>query len=91
MTIKLYAIKDNVAGTFAMPQGLENDAVAKRSLTAVVNSLGNPVSDNPQDYDLYCLGDYDVDTGVISPLKDKIGAVYVCSAISCLINSEVKS
>lgn len=66
MLFKMYAIKDEVAGEFGPVQVLKNDAVACRMFKNVmINEAKNNI--NPDDFSLYCLGDFDNESGSISP------------------------
>lgn len=88
----IYAIKDCKMGfsnsIFLKP----SDDMAIRDFTILVNEPGNLVSQFPADFELFCLGSYDNDSGVISP-----GVRFVCTAASLVgkmiiknMNSEVK-
>lgn len=61
---KVYAIKDTKVG-FMQPFIQPNDAVAVREFGNIVNSGNSMVSANYQDMELYCLGEYNQDTGKI--------------------------
>lgn len=61
----IYCIKDTKVG-FMNPFVQPNDAVACREFANLVNSHGNSVvSVNYEDMELYKLGSYDQNTGVI--------------------------
>lgn len=65
MKIKLYAIFDKVAGAFGKVEMFLKDALAERWFTTIVTSPdGLPIK---SDIDLYYLGDFDSETGVIEP------------------------
>lgn len=69
-TKKFYAFRDNVADIFLSMDSKRNDAEAIRELDVIVNKEGNRVSQFPEDYDLYYLGEFNERTGVfISELK----------------------
>jgi len=59
MELKLYTVKDNVSDEFAPPFAAKNDPVAIRQFKGLIKNL------NPEDYDIYFLGKYDTDTGII--------------------------
>ena len=84
MEKKLYSIKDTVAKEFAQPFYCNNDDVAKR---IVLNSFlsSNEVKLYSSDYFLYCLGSYDISTGVIVP------DVGIICCLSDLISDEVSN
>lgn len=67
MTLNMYNVKDRVSDEFAPPYVAKNDAVALRQFNHLISNL------NPQDYELYCIGKYDTDTGLITvTLPEKI-------------------
>jgi len=66
MKLKIYSIKDTVVGEYQSPIYMANDGTALRAVTNAVNSAQeNPVKENAVDKQLYCLGEFDTDTGVI--------------------------
>lgn len=78
--MKLYSIKDNKVG-FWKPFVCHNDAVASREFGNMINFRGSSgdffVQENYCDLDLYCLGTYDENTGVITP-----DVQFICSGVS---------
>ena len=65
--MKIYAIKDTVAGVFNLPFYQKNNAVAIRALTQAVNSNeNNEIKQNVGDLQLYCLGELNQETGDIT-------------------------
>lgn len=62
--IKIYAIKDNVAGTMGMPFYEKNRAIAIRSTTASANN-SEGIKQIAKDLTLYELGEFNEETGEI--------------------------
>lgn len=64
---KIYALYDRVAGIYLSLIPSNNVEVLKRDYKNVVNELGSksPLRQNCDDYDLYELGSFDVETGDI--------------------------
>lgn len=63
MTLGLYAIKDELSG-FASPLPFEDDQQAKRYFKQRLIEV--PImKSNPTDFSLWCLGQYETNTGVI--------------------------
>lgn len=60
--MKLYSIYDKVAKRYNAPFMCENEEVAKRSFNASVKGL-----EWAFDFELYQLGDIDLETGKITP------------------------
>lgn len=69
--LKIYSIKDVKAG-FMNPIYLQNDEIAIRSIKKAVNDVQpNAVNDFPEDKELWYLGTFDEDTGLISAVQPK--------------------
>lgn len=80
----IYAVRDRHVG-FMRPTIDINDQTATRNFKYAVNNPGSDVGFNPQDYSLYRIGEYESDTGMITPLDVP---QLVCEAVSLL---EVKT
>ena len=66
MITKIYSIKDTKIG-YMSPMYLQNDGVAIREFTNARNSeQKNIVNTNPEDKELWCLGEFNDQTGVIT-------------------------
>lgn len=67
MILYVYSIRDRLEG-FGRPFVCSSDAYAKRDFAAAVNAdRGNsPLAFCPADYDLYRLGKFDNDSGMIT-------------------------
>jgi hypothetical protein len=68
---KFYAIKDIKSETFGTPFVIDNDEMAVREFSTLVQRPGTGVHMYPEDHHLYCLGVYDSVTGIIDPLLDE--------------------
>lgn len=69
--LKIYSIKDVKAG-FMNPIYLQNDEIAIRSIKKAANDVQpNAVNDFPEDKELWYLGTFDEDTGLISAIQPK--------------------
>lgn len=78
MKYHLYAIRDALTG-FMQPVMEQNDAAARRNFEHAVFNPNSLMQSHKQHYDLYRVGDYDLDSGVIVP---EIPAVMVCAGSS---------
>lgn len=67
--LNLYAIKDDVAGTFFPPFTSQNNGTAKRSFGQMVTDERSGLSRNPADYRLFLLGDFDPDDGQLASVN----------------------
>ena len=72
----VFAIKDTKS-EFWSPFAHFNEQTAQREFALMVNSIDNPVAQNPADYELWQVGSYDTTTGVIEPLL-----LFVCNGFS---------
>ena len=65
--IKIYAVRDQKLEAFNRPFFLQSDGVAIRAFQDEVNSHESELHKHAEDYDLYTIGMYDENTGIISP------------------------
>lgn len=83
--MKLYSLYDHKAGTYSAPNLFDNDDIACRSLSAMFASKQAaeiPPVKYPTDFSLFCLGEWDVEKGLIS-----IDKYPVCSIVEMLQNN----
>lgn len=67
MIQKIYSLKDTISGNFGGLFLFNIDGVAIREMTTIVNSEQvDKVIPHYEDMDLYSVGSFDVDTGVIT-------------------------
>jgi hypothetical protein len=85
MITKIYAVHDIKADAFGTPIFQANDEICIRSLSAVVCDTETTIGKNPEDFNLYNLGAYNNETGLISTLERP---ELICSAVS-LIQKEL--
>lgn len=74
--MKVYALYDIKSKAYAIPVFLENDIIAQRSVigTVLADRDGN-LTNFQDDYELYCLGEYDDEHGTIVPPAKSLGRV----------------
>ena len=65
--MKIYSIKDT-KGSFYDPMLALNDALATRNVRGVVNSGKGILAQYPEDFELWLIGEFDQETGIITPL-----------------------
>lgn len=81
MITGIYAIKD-AKSTF-MPCTVDvNDATAIRNFENAVRQVNSILCSHPNDFALFKLGEYDNESGVISPL---FPPKLLCDAAQCLV------
>lgn len=61
----VYAIHDAKAKDYGTPVFSENDATAFRSFGDWLKDPAQYIGKHPEDFDLFCLGEYDSSTGDI--------------------------
>lgn len=65
---KLYAVRDVKSDSFGAPMSIASLGLAKRALVEIVKGGQGPVALYPADFMLYELGEYDEDSGTITPV-----------------------
>lgn len=85
MIKKLYSVRDSVADQFMAPSVADNDNVAIRDFRIAMNRTDLFLYQNPQDFDLFCIGTYDTNSGLISPVDPPKN---ICTGLAAL---EVKN
>lgn len=69
MKQNIYSIKDTLVG-FGVPFTMLNDAVAIRGFEGMAKAqTPNNVNTYPENKELWCLGEFDTDTGKINPIE----------------------
>lgn len=73
MKIELYAIKDELAGTFMQPMEFKSEAEAKRTFTLLINNKNSELMNNcPEDFSMWKIGTFEKNDGTITPELEKI-------------------
>lgn len=83
MKIKAYSVLDRTAGNYATPFFAPNDEVAKRNFRFSLKRLDEMFV---ADLVLYCIGDFDNESGTFSTLGDHL----VDSGIDVLSEREIE-
>ena len=85
MIKNIYAIRDKLTG-YMNPAPEDNDLVAMRAVSHVIKSdILNTINAKPSDFTLNCIGEYNTETGVITPCPVRV----VCE-VSNLVEKEIK-
>lgn len=71
MKHQMYSLKDNLAGVFMQPQLFQNENVALRNFTEIINGTGI-FKNNPADFELWKIGEFEDRDGIIIPEPEKI-------------------
>ena len=76
MKYSLYSIRDLKVG-YSIPQADQNDATAMRGFAFAVNNEESIMNFEPKDYQLFKIGEFDVDTGKLKPITP----VLICEGL----------
>ena len=68
MELRIYSIRDAKAEIFNQPIFQKTHGEAERNFQTLVNDEKSTVFKYPEDFDLYYVGSYDDNTGLIKPL-----------------------
>lgn len=76
--LKIFSVRDTKVSSFSKPFTTKNEIEASRAFYVAVNDRECQVSQFPEDFDLFLLGEFDEVTGVIKPVEPPkfiVGAV----------------
>lgn len=70
MSAKLlvFAVYDSKAEVYMTPMFFPAKGLAIRTFDDQVNNPDSLLNKHPEDFTLFCIGDYDQDTGLLTPL-----------------------
>lgn len=68
MVKQVYSFHDSKVCIYHPPMVLLNDGEARRLASDCVNDAQTPMSRHPQDFRLVCIGEFDDNSGKITPL-----------------------
>lgn len=68
MTKQIYTVYDKKIKAFLEPHFTHDEESAIRTMVYSVNDSQHPFSKTPEDYTLYHLGDFNDNTGTVTPL-----------------------
>lgn len=81
MLLRAYTLHDVKALTYSPPFFVNNNNLAIRMLTDLVNDMNTAPGRHPSDFKMYCVGNYDDATGILTPLNIM---EHVMDAIACV-------
>lgn len=64
---KVFCVKDEKAGQYYEPFCMGNTIDAQRTFMQGMRTEKSMISQYPEDFNLYCIGEYDELTGLITP------------------------
>ena len=65
MNLKIYSIFDTASGMYFRPFFMQSDGQAARAFKDLSTDLEHDVGKHPEDYTLFCLGEWDDNNGEI--------------------------
>lgn len=83
MKLGIYSMRDSVAGQYNTPTFEQSDFIAQRSFRYAINK-NDFLGFNCKDVDLFKLGEFDTETGIITP----IDPVKLVDGVACLENKK---
>jgi len=84
--MKAYAVFDAKAAAYGLPMFVPTSGLAIRGFSDACKDKQSPLFQHPSDYSLYELGEYDRNSGLLTPCEKP---VFVCSA-SEFVQKEIK-
>ncbi len=74
MRRSLYCVRDSAMAAVHAPFMAPSDGVAMRSFRdeCTRKREGNMMAEHPEDFELYCVGEYEEDTGVLIPSEPRM-------------------
>jgi len=69
MIYQVFAVRDSKAAAYALPFFLPRMEVALRSFRDAMKDPKHDMSRHPEDYSLWCLGEFDDNTGAMLPVE----------------------
>lgn len=83
MKLPVYAVRDVKQNSFLAPSVGSNDFVMARSFAESIASRRDPImAFSPKDFDLYRIGEYDMDTGALTPIAPVILVVNAAEVLN---------
>lgn len=67
MIMKVYSMLDATAKAYGAPLAFVSDAVAERTAKALLMQNDSDMAKFPEDYSLWCIGEFSSETGVMTP------------------------
>lgn len=81
MELKIFSIRDAKAECFNQPFFQKTHGEAERNFTQLVKDQKSMIAQFPEDYDLYYLGTYDDQTGLVKVLDTPQHVIKAISVI----------
>lgn len=82
--MKVYCVYDKKTGVYMFPFFSNHDGDAVRMFMSACKTQDSVLGDYPEDFDLYCIAEFDRDCGEMRPLDAKKFLLAGSSVISTL-------
>ena len=69
MQVKLFTVYDSKAEAYFPPWIAPTIKAALRAFSDQVNKSGTPVNSHPEDYALFCIGEFDDNSGIVKSIS----------------------
>lgn len=69
MKVGLYSIRDHLVGVSFPPLNFPSDAAAERAFRSMAENPSSTVYQNPSDFSVQKIGEFDLDTGNLHPAE----------------------
>lgn len=83
MQLKIYSIRDSKGSVYNQPFFKRTHGEAERDFTELTKDEKSFVNKYPDDYDLYYVGDFDDQEGIITSLQTP---QHIIKAVNCIKN-----
>lgn len=71
MKLKIYSLRDQKTDAFMNPIAMQTTGQLLRMLSDEVNKQDSLVGQHPEDFELFEVGEYDTQTGTLTPCPPK--------------------
>lgn len=88
MKLKVFSIRDSKAQIFNQPWFARTHGEAERNFEQLVRDEKSTIYQYPEDYDLYHIGEYDDETGLVTSLDTP---KHVAKAVHLTLASQTKA
>ena len=72
---KIYTLNDRIAKIYTPPFFLNTDEEAARILSDMLSDENHEITTHAKDYDVFCVGTFDFNTGVITSHRRNLGSL----------------
>jgi hypothetical protein len=74
MKVNIYTVRDSAAGAYLQPFFMQNEVLAKRAISDLVNDPEHTFHKHVDSFSLFTMGDYDDQTGIFEVHEPRLVA-----------------